>query len=448
LAAADTMPAVNAPDSVFNDYPLAIQGLLGGQSYTNPDVDALSRLSFDTAPPQPDLYVARKGDTLSGIAGGNYARMAAIAKANNLELTANGSPLIRNGQLLLMPNLSGTDPAAQRHLDISGRNIVAANTRTMAQQRAPRNRYSSILDPGGPLLRGLLNNWNASGEPTRPPVRLDSLLGENASLPVFSGNPWFKQLRQVNNDSPRTYTDPYGQKYVLQDDSSGSRMVPDNRERDLTLQRYNEVGKTEGYSSDGQPGMGSFQSILYSYAKHIFDAPDNIANGLGSLGGLADNLGAASLEGTAYGPSSVARVEESEWTPPSGWRMPASNGKWTGTPGDSDWISYNDSVNAITGNRPVPFKRGLPELGRWAKESYKLDDLTGQPSDAKKVDGAIARKYGLTSRKAVKDWLTAQRLSRHHAHDGATMELVPSDLHDKIPHFGGASGLRYGGWDE
>jgi len=75
----DMTTADSAPDPAASAYPLAIQGLLGDGVYAQPYTDTLSQLSLNTAPPQPDLYMVRPGDTASGIAGGDYNGMRAGA---------------------------------------------------------------------------------------------------------------------------------------------------------------------------------------------------------------------------------------------------------------------------------------------------------------------------------------------------------------------------------
>ncbi len=129
-------------------------------------------------------------------------------------------------------------------------------------------------------------------------------------------------------------------------------------------------------------------------------------------------------------------------------KLPASKGQWSGTPGDSDWISDNPAVNAVTDDQPIPFRRGHPDFSQWARGSYKFDDMTGDDSDFGKVYDAVAKEQGLPNRSAGQKWLSTQELTPHHVHDGATIELVPRALHDNVPHLGGASGLRNGGWND
>jgi filamentous hemagglutinin len=58
------------------------------------------------------------------------------------------------------------------------------------------------------------------------------------------------------------------------------------------------------------------------------------------------------------------------------------------------------------------------------------------------VDDLIAKKYGLPNATAAKQWREANDLTPHHVEDGITIQLVPSKLHGRIPHLGGAAFLK------
>ncbi|WP_457326637.1 HNH endonuclease, partial [Roseateles sp. P5_E11] len=57
----------------------------------------------------------------------------------------------------------------------------------------------------------------------------------------------------------------------------------------------------------------------------------------------------------------------------------------------------------------------------------------------------LREQLNLTSDAAVQRWLKSQGATLHHAADGVSLEMVPSPLHNNVPHTGGASILR--SWD-
>jgi hypothetical protein len=147
--------------------------------------------------------------------------------------------------------------------------------------------------------------------------------------------------------------------------------------------------------------------------------------------------------------------------PPSGnkfgSRSPTegSNGSWKGgEPGDSKWhpdpnTEKGQKVLDATGGKPVEFKNGYPDFSPHAmklpdgsKATFEID-MTGKSSDFTKARDAMRKKLGDPSwpgggpnKKAPKGW------TWHHNEDGVTMELVPSNLNNNIPHTGGDSLAR------
>lgn len=126
-------------------------------------------------------------------------------------------------------------------------------------------------------------------------------------------------------------------------------------------------------------------------------------------------------------------------------RVPRSDGEWVGRPGDSVWISYKEEVNKITNGSGIEFKNGRPNFTPWMVGDpiiFSKGILDGSRNDFAKVHAYLARKMGLSSISSAEKWLTANQLTAHHATD-VMIQLVPSDLHNNIPHVGAASDLRY-----
>jgi filamentous hemagglutinin len=99
-------------------------------------------------------------------------------------------------------------------------------------------------------------------------------------------------------------------------------------------------------------------------------------------------------------------------------------------------------INRLTGGRPVQFRHGSVDLSPYTILEYTFRDLTGGKSDFTKANTKLAKVLGLSSAKAAKEWCRAMKLTWHHHQNGKSMQLVPYDLNNGIPHIGGASHQR------
>ena len=129
--------------------------------------------------------------------------------------------------------------------------------------------------------------------------------------------------------------------------------------------------------------------------------------------------------------------------------LPVNNGRWTGVPGNSGWVSTNASVNAVTGGRPVQFRNDMVNFDPWSQGRINVSGMTGANSDLRLGRNILREQYGLPTDQAAKDWLRDRSLTLHHNANGLSLDLIPSDLHNTanggIRHTGGASILR--SWD-
>lgn len=131
--------------------------------------------------------------------------------------------------------------------------------------------------------------------------------------------------------------------------------------------------------------------------------------------------------------------------------LPSSNGSWTNParPGNSGWVSTNPNVVAITGGKPVQFRRGMVNFDPWSQGRFNIPNMTGADSDLRLGRDALRQKYDLPTDEAARRWLRERGLTLHHNANGLSLDLIPSDLHNTarggIPHSGGASILR--GWN-
>lgn len=118
-----------------------------------------------------------------------------------------------------------------------------------------------------------------------------------------------------------------------------------------------------------------------------------------------------------------------------------SDGSWKGGErGNSTWYpdpntDKGKQVLEATGGKPIKFEDGHPDFSPYAKHRVEID-MQGTPADFTAARDAM--------RKQLNDphWETPEGWTWHHNHDGVTMELVPSNLNNKVPHTGGDSLAR------
>jgi hypothetical protein len=201
------------------------------------------------------------------------------------------------------------------------------------------------------------------------------------------------------------------------------------------------------------PSGGGVPMTAFTLHGRNFTMPDGYADYSGfSIAPISADMGGATsivgniAEGAAIGVASAdLRIPNQA---PQASRLPVSDGYWTDLlmPGESSWLSTKPSVNAITSGAPVPFTNGLPQLQQWSRGSYDFPNLTGNNNhDFGLAYEKIAANQGLPNKTAAKIWLSQQELTLHHNPNGVRLELIPSALHNNVPHAGGATILK--NWD-
>jgi hypothetical protein len=139
----------------------------------------------------------------------------------------------------------------------------------------------------------------------------------------------------------------------------------------------------------------------------------------------------------------------------SGKQLPAAGkGKWgldgKGTPGEGPW--YPDPSHPAYGytkGQPIMYDNKFPNLTPWSMAEVPIS-MKGQEIDFDMADtlGAAWAFHrdpnyfgtnGLPDVEKFKKFRSDYRLTWHHKENGVTMQLVPSDLHSRIPHLGGSS---------
>ena len=112
-------------------------------------------------------------------------------------------------------------------------------------------------------------------------------------------------------------------------------------------------------------------------------------------------------------------------------RTPTKNNKnidHTKTKKNSDGTATYTDVN---GNTVKYSKNGHPDFSPFAKAEVEIDNLTGNST-----------KDAILSNKAIGLKSTPDGYTWHHAPDGKTMQLVPTEINKNFPHTGGASIVR------
>lgn len=147
------------------------------------------------------------------------------------------------------------------------------------------------------------------------------------------------------------------------------------------------------------------------------------------------------LEEIAAGPLEARRATDNY----PGLRLPNADGRWTGAPGNSGWVSDLPEVRRVTGDQPVTYREGYPDFSPWSRAEVKLSNMRGERGDFRAADELYAQQRGWTKPNGEADIGRARRfredenLTWHHVEDGETMQLVPGGLNNKLPHTGGAS---------
>ncbi len=126
-------------------------------------------------------------------------------------------------------------------------------------------------------------------------------------------------------------------------------------------------------------------------------------------------------------------------------RLPRTNGKWEGEPGNRKWYSDKPEVKIITNGEGVEFINGRPNFSPWSEGDlvFEKGKLTGTANDFSLVFEQIQHQYKLPSKNAAKKLLKQAGVTPHHK-SSTVIELIPTDLHGNIPHIGSVSDLRGG----
>ncbi|VEJ08715.1 HNH endonuclease [Actinobacillus delphinicola] len=168
--------------------------------------------------------------------------------------------------------------------------------------------------------------------------------------------------------------------------------------------------------------------------------------------------------------SSFSLKEEVKTTFEGNVILPKNGGEWTGEPGNSEWkpdpdyvppskspnverprnnpdnLSWSDILDKH-GMDSVPFKDGYPDLSQVAKESIQIDDFgIARDENFDQADEKTAKKWDEEKKDGktwtaddVAKWRKENNYTWHECEDCCTLQLVPTEIHNNIPHSGGIS---------
>lgn len=137
---------------------------------------------------------------------------------------------------------------------------------------------------------------------------------------------------------------------------------------------------------------------------------------------------------------------------------PRENGKWEGERGDSKWKPDPDYVpqKANPEGKPwrdildkhdtdgITFKDGEPDFSDISKGTVEIEDFSDNRSDNfDKADIALAEQRGC-SPEEVAGWRKENGYTWHECKDMKTIQKVPCEVHNNIPHSGGISEAKKG----
>lgn len=138
-----------------------------------------------------------------------------------------------------------------------------------------------------------------------------------------------------------------------------------------------------------------------------------------------------------------------------GCPIEGNGGNRDGERGNSNWIlnkeyvpqKYNpdgmtfgeilDKFNIE--NQKILFKEGYPDFSGISKGEVQIDEFTSSRADNfTQADEKLSKQWEI-SPEDVATWRKENRYTWHECEDCKTMQLVPSEIHGNVNHFGGVS---------
>lgn len=138
-----------------------------------------------------------------------------------------------------------------------------------------------------------------------------------------------------------------------------------------------------------------------------------------------------------------------------------NNGHWDDERGNSNWYPDPDFIPGKAnpegrtwkgildkyGIDYIPFKDGEPDLSEISKGTVEIEPFSDSRTDNfDKADIELAKQKGCTPEEVAK-WRKEKGYTWHESKDMKTMQKVPSEVHNNIPHSGGISEAKKGNGD-
>lgn len=139
--------------------------------------------------------------------------------------------------------------------------------------------------------------------------------------------------------------------------------------------------------------------------------------------------------------------------------IPRENGHWDGEPGNSTWHPDPDFTpkksnpegktwREIIDDKGIDYKNGEVDFSPHAEGTVEIKDFSDSRSrNFARADESFAEKWNNESKDGRTDWTSDdvaeyrenKNLTLHERSDMKTMDLVPSEIHNNVPHSGGIS---------
>ena len=128
-------------------------------------------------------------------------------------------------------------------------------------------------------------------------------------------------------------------------------------------------------------------------------------------------------------------------------QTPKNGGTWTGTRGESKFISSDDNVNGILlkyNQDGITYKNAVPDFSSVTEHQVEIPNMTtNRAKNFGAADSQLAADLGVT-KADIRNYRKDNVLTWHELNDMTTMQLVPTDVNAKFGHLGGVSEVRLG----